>query len=458
MNNWSAQEIASEMRWFSKWRPCRLDLKSLLLDDNGRSHRLLKRRVTGLLKYFSKAAFSVAVMLALAGTVTIFGCASSPPADPTAPAISGAPPIADNRIPSTASSPKNQERLKALWESRSAKDQASTDYPVGPGDVLEITVPGVDDLKERTVRVSGQGQIDLPLVGPVQVGGMTEAGVRDKLKDALTKYMYSPQVDVFVKEYHSRQVAVVGAVRTPGLIMLTGGGESILDAISQAGGMTADAADEIVILPQVEGSRAKLQQLAAAYEQDPKSSGSPITPDGSRNQAREQTQPATPDVSRDTPHTGITLASLGQDISNGPAVVIPLKSGAFQGSLSYTNMPVEPGDIIVVPGGGNVMVTGWVYRPGFFSVGSGLTVLGAVGSAGGAMYASDASAATLIRSDGAGNKVSIPVNLEKIATGEEADIPVRANDVIDVPYSDLRIGPYVVYNILSRMAVPLPAF
>jgi protein involved in polysaccharide export with SLBB domain len=105
-----------------------------------------------------------------------------------------------------------------------------------------------------------------------------------------------------------------------------------------------------------------------------------------------------------------------------------------------------------------VMVTGWVYRPGFFSVGSGLTVLGAVGSAGGAMYASDPTTATLIRSDGAGNKVSIPVNLEKIATGQDADIPVRANDVVDVPYSDLKIGPYVVYNILSRMAVPLPAF
>ena len=397
-------------------------------------------------------------MLALAGAVAIFSCASSPPADPTVPAISGAPPIADSRVPSTASAPLNQARLKALWEKRSAKDEASTDYPVGPGDVIEISVPGVDDLKQRTVRVSGQGQIDLPLVGVIQVGGLTEAGVRDKLRDALTKYMYSPQVDVFVKEYHSRQVAVVGAVRSPGLIVLTGAGESILDAISQAGGLTADAADEIVVLPQVEGSRAKLQQLAAAYEQDPHSSGSPIISNGSRNQPREGTQLGTPDVSRDTPHTGITLASMGQNISNGPAVVIPLKSEAFQGSLSYTNMPVEPGDIIVVPGGGNVMVTGWVQKPGFFSVGSGLTVLGAVGSAGGAMYASDASAATLIRSDGAGNKVSIPVNLEKIATGEEADIPVRANDVIDVPYSDLRIGPYVVYNILSRMAVPLPAF
>ncbi len=74
------------------------------------------------------------------------------------------------------------------------------------------------------------------------------------------------------------------------------------------------------------------------------------------------------------------------------------------------------------------------------------------------MYAADPADATLMRSDGSGNKVEIPIDLQKIAKGEEPDIPVRANDVIDVPYSDARIGPYVVYNILSRMAVPLPAF
>ena len=128
------------------------------------------------------------------------------------------------------------------------------------------------------------------------------------------------------------------------------------------------------------------------------------------------------------------------------------------GSAHYMNMPVEPGDIIVVPGGGNVMVTGWVYRPGYFTVGSGLTALGAVGSAGGAMYAADPADATLMRSDGNGNKVAIPINLDKIAKGEDPDIPVRANDVIDVPYSDAKIGPYVVYNVLTRMAIPLPTF
>ena len=388
--------------------------------------------------------------------IAMAACATSPPrATGPTPTASG-PAATDPRVPSVANSPANQERLKALWERRSAQS-TTQDYPVGPGDVIQISVAGVDDLKERVVRVSGEGQIELPLVGIIQVDGLTEGGVRDKIATGLSKYMYNPQVDVFVKEYHSRQVAVVGAVRTPGLILLTGG-ESILDAISQAGGMTADAADEIVILPEMKGGRTKLMQLASSYEQDPKPGENADSATAARDMPNQPPQATSEDLTGSAAPTGVTLASLEQNISNGPAIVIPLKSTAFRGSINYTNMPVEPGDIIVVPGGGNVMVTGWVYKPGFFSVGSGLTVLGAVGSAGGVMYAGEGSEATLIRSDVTGNKVSLPVNLDKIATGEEPDIPVRANDVIDVPYSDVKIGPYVVYNILSRMAVPIPAF
>jgi polysaccharide biosynthesis/export protein len=342
----------------------------------------------------------------------------------------------------------NQARLQALFEKRTTAVE-SLDYPIGPGDVIQISVPGVDDLKERTVRVGGDGKIQLPLIGEIQAGGLTEPQLSDQLKAALSKYMYSPQVDVFIKEYRSRQVAVVGAVRTPGLITLTDADVSILDAITQAGGMTAEAADEIVILPEVKGGQRQLQRLAASLAESNDEHHKVAEADIPQN--------AQPDPAADE-HTGLTMASLETNISNGPAIVIPLKSHALNGSARYLNMPVRPGDVLIVPGGGNVMVTGWVYKPGFFLVGSGLTVLGAVGSAGGAMYAAQPSAATLIRSDANGNKVSIPVDLDKIATGAAPDIPVRANDVIDVPYSNLKIGPYVVYNILTRMAVPLPTF
>src|SRR5262249_10903722 len=139
---------------------------------------------------------------------------------------------------------------------------------------------------------------------------------------------------------------------------------------------------------------------------------------------------------------------------NGPAIVIPLKSTAMTGNTRYINLPAHPGDVIIVPGRGNVMVTGWVYRPGFFQVGSGLTVFGAVGAAGRATFAANTNDVTLIRDDGKGTKTSILVNLDKMAKGEEPDIPGRGNDVVDVPYSDLKIGPYVFYNILTRIPVP----
>ncbi len=327
------------------------------------------------------------------------------------------------------------------------------DYPIGPGDVIEISVPSMDELKNRSVRVSGTGDIELPLIGTLSAGGLNEAQLTDKLKRALTKYMYEPQVEVFIREYHSRQIAVVGSVRAAGLITLQGSGESILDVIAKAGGMTGDAADEIVILPQVADGPVRLKQVADSFIQEPepdKPVASPRKPDAAQNAPAAPREPELPPVP--------TLADIEANISNGPAVVIPLKNTAFMGNLNYINMPVEPGDVIVVPGGGNVMVTGWVYRPGFFLVGSGLTVLGAVGSAGGAMYAADPTSASLIRSDSTGNKVAVPVNLTRIARGQDPDIPVRANDVIDVPYSDVKIGPYVVYSILTKMTVPLPTY
>src|SRR6266481_8429819 len=213
---------------------------------------------------FTRVGIAAIAALALAA------CSSAPP---PVPPVDAAPLSSDMKVPSAANSEVNQQRLKELYEKRSAAVE-SLDYPIGPGDVIEISVPGVDDLKERIVRVGGDGKIELPLIGQIQAGGLTEPQLTESLKTALGKYMYNPSVDVFIKEYRSRQVAVVGAVRTPGLITLTNSDISVLDAITQAGGVTAEAADEIVILPEVKGGQKQLAKLAAslseAHEPHPK--------------------------------------------------------------------------------------------------------------------------------------------------------------------------------------------
>ena len=71
------------------------------------------------------------------------------------------------------------------------------------------------------------------------------------------------------------------------------------------------------------------------------------------------------------------------------------------------------------------------------------------------MFAANSADATLIRSDGSGDKVSIPINLDKVSKVREkrSEFFVRANDEIDVPYSDVKIGPYIFYNLLTRVPV-----
>src|SRR5260370_29475512 len=213
--------------------------------------------------------WSVYGIAAIAGAA-LMGCGSAPtpqapvtaasPAEVQSPNVAGT--SAEDRVPSVASSPKNLERLQALWDARS--QGTSTDYPIGIGDLLQISVAGVDDFKERTVRVGSEGNIDLPLIGTIHAAGIPESQLRDNLAKALEKYMYDPQVDLFVKEYKSRQVAVVGAVRAPGLITLSGTGESILDVLTQAGGKTAGAAGEVVSPPQGRSARLKLARGAPA--------------------------------------------------------------------------------------------------------------------------------------------------------------------------------------------------
>jgi protein involved in polysaccharide export with SLBB domain len=310
---------------------------------------------------------------------------------------------------------------------------------------VSISVPPIDELRERTVRVEADGSISLPMLGSMQAGGLTEKQLRAELSDRLKAYMYKPEVDVFVKEYRSRQVAVVGMVNNPGLVTLTGPNETVLDMLTRSGGLTASAADEIILMPAEQSKQEAIGRVAqvSAQGSDPA--------EALRSGARS----SGPGSAREAAFKQRELGALLRQ--NAHPLVIALKSTALTGGGTYLNMPVRPGDVIVVPGGGDVMVIGWVQNPGHFQVGSGLTVLGAIGAAGGPMYAANESDVHLIRTRRDGSKLLMKIDLGKIKSGEQPDLPVRGNDVIDVPYSDLKVGPYVFYQMLSKMAIGGPA-
>jgi polysaccharide biosynthesis/export protein len=364
---------------------------------------------------------------------------------------SGAPEV----LGSDVMSQENLKRLDELWQART-QATPTTDYPLGVGDRLSISVPGIEDLKDRIVQVSPAGNITLPVVGKVKAAGLTEMQLHDELITMLGKYMYNPQVDVTARESRSRQVAVVGAVKAPGLITLVGPNESILDLITRAGGMYGVAADQIVLIPGAPDAKTPSAAELAAL------AGS--SPAGVESSTASKTESETqPSAAANAPADGLAhdndVASIYARFSpNATPILIPVRSTSLIGGNKYLNIPARPGDVIVVPGGGDVMVTGWVQSPGHFSVVSGMTVLSAVGAAGGPMYAADTSTVKLVRTQDNGQKVAMSINLRAISNGEAPDVPVRGNDVIEVPYSSLKIGPYIFYNILTRAPIPIPAF
>jgi polysaccharide export outer membrane protein len=128
-----------------------------------------------------------------------------------------------------------------------SQNRVSEEYRIGPKDLLDINVFGLDEMN-KTVRVSETGKISLPLLGEVLVDGLTKAEVERKLIQLLeARYLKDPQVTIFIREYQSKQVSVLGAVKSPGTYELLGG-ETLYKIIAEAGGLTNEAGEEIIVI------------------------------------------------------------------------------------------------------------------------------------------------------------------------------------------------------------------
>lgn len=113
------------------------------------------------------------------------------------------------------------------------------DTTLGPGDVFEVSVYGEKELSGK-YKVAKDGTIDYPLVGRVVVAGKEPTEVSDDISKQLREgqILRNPQVSVFVTEYASKRVSVVGAVSKPGTFPMSSG-LTVVQAISLAGGFTS---------------------------------------------------------------------------------------------------------------------------------------------------------------------------------------------------------------------------
>jgi polysaccharide biosynthesis/export protein len=238
---------------------------------------------------------------------------------------------------------------------------------IGGGDLLQVSVFGAPDYTHE-VRVAEDGTISLPLLGAVHVAGLTPRELAADLRTRFTKggYFNDPQVSVFVKEYATQGVSVLGEVQKPGVYPLLGA-RTLFDLLSAAQGTTQTAGDKVFITH------------------------------------RGATQPE--------------VVRLAYD-----------EKGAVQ-----SNVPVQPGDTIVVQKAGMVYVVGNVQKPtGIVMANPGLTVLKAIALAQGIAPNAALDRARLVRKTADG-QTAIPLKLKKMLAAQAPDMPLEADDVIFVP-------------------------
>jgi len=140
-------------------------------------------------------------------------------------------------------------RAAAVTSPEPASLEKGTAYQIGPEDVLDISVWKNPELS-RTVPVRPDGKVSLPLVNDIQASGLTPSDLREQVTPRLAEFVPAPEVSVIVREVHSRKVAVVGAVKTPGRYELKSP-MTVLEVIALAQGLTDFASrDRIVVLRQ----------------------------------------------------------------------------------------------------------------------------------------------------------------------------------------------------------------
>jgi len=208
---------------------------------------------------------------------------------------------------------------------------ANSGYTIGADDLLTITVFGEADLTNK-YRVESDGMITFPLVGRIPAAGLTLREVQDRLTTQLASgFIRNPQVRVEVDQYRSQNVFVIGEVRSPGKITMTGS-MSLIEALALAGSPTTAASTELVVV----------------HPKKPKAAGAATMPGD--------------DVDAETTRVNIKdlqVGKAGQDVT------------------------LHDGDTIYVPKAQIFYITGQVKNPGQYVYDTGMNVQQAMALAGG---------------------------------------------------------------------------
>jgi polysaccharide export outer membrane protein len=259
--------------------------------------------------------------------------------------------------------------------SATVRDQSA--IAIGPGDLLDLRVFDVPELVLK-VRVDINGCVSLAFLGDVKLAGMTVGNAQRMIARELVarQLVKDPQVSIFIEEFATQGITIYGEVNAPGIYPLMGP-HRLYDVISAAGGLTLKSGRTVTVL-----------------------------------------------------HAGQ---------SDHPEVVELANTNAGEHPLEHANVPIYPGDTIVVSKAGMVYVLGEVNKPGAFIMedNTSISVLKATALAGGTTKLASLKGSLILRKSLAGTtQTRIP--LDKIYHGKAQDLQLHAEDIVFVPLSNIR--------------------
>jgi polysaccharide export outer membrane protein len=299
-------------------------------------------------------------------------------------------PIAGNAQPDRPS-PSTPQPSSAIPAAQSQR------YRIGAGDVLDIRILNRPQLSREAVRVEGDGMIRMPLIeGEIQAACKSEGELASEIARRYLKYYRNPQVDVFVKEYHAREVALIGAVNEQGRYQMQRR-LRLLDLLSFAKGPSDKAGQTINI---VRGPRTDI------------------------------------------------CGNNGESTSDEGGFISFRLSDTLRGE-EKANPYVQSGDIVTIPEAEQVYVVGNVYSPRSVSLKEPITVSRAIAMAGGPLRDSKTDRIRIVRQQPNGEKSEMYVNLSAIARKRAEDVMLQPNDIVEVPEST---GKSVIRSLLGAVA------
>ena len=282
------------------------------------------------------------------------------------------------------------------------QDAIRPNYVLGPNDQVLIRAPQAEEINEKPFRIDADGNVNLPLLGRLRVGGMTVQELEVDLVRRLREYIREPQVIVTVVQFRSEPVFFVGAFRSPGIYPLQGR-RTLVEMLTAIGGLQPNASRHIKVTRRAEYGAIPLPN-------------------------------ALEDSEKKISTVEISMGSLRENVNPAEDILL------------------QPYDVISVERAEMVYINGEIGRVGGIELGErdSISVVQAVTQSGGFLRDANRSKVRVLRPiENTNRRAEIEINVKHVFEGKDNDFPLLPNDLLYVSRTYKR----VVWTTLGQIAV-----